>query len=383
MILIDLDEKKVYETEVKNLHEYMEEKIEKYFKTIYDLKVDKNKILKNIYEGDATESNVFIFKNEKMYYLNRSGDFKELKFGSKDLFTINRHTHKAILECFRNWYADLKNYITNFKKYWKEVGPIYYDELFVLTIDYARKLYQKKFESFINEKEQLFKYYVYVLGQSLKGSAGDEVLAEITKIYKDFFKKQKPILIIEIEIVPGRYKQQYVILENLEIKKLSFSPIEKEIERILNNLVPKEKEACVIMNQIWNIIMISPNHATLNNVRVKEIRKKKIIATINFGIGYGIAILSIEDDTEYLIINKSIAEFIFEQDHDDQYCYIGDGRLYVVPYEKFFSFLQGMYLDYIYIVIKYRKMLKGGRKEFYWIEEKREDTIWHPYIRIF
>ena len=374
MFIINLNETKVYETKVRNLDMYMNQKIKKYFQTIYSLAVaekQRYKMWEIISIGNAASSNIFIVKDEKMYYLNVAGNFEELKFGSKDLFTINRHSNKEFLECFRNCYADLKNYITNFREYWQE-SPIYCTELFVLTIDLREILNkrQEKFKNFIKNKENKFKD---ILGESLNNTLRDEIAAEITKIYKkEFLKNNNPILIIEI--IKRNYKQQYVVLENLEVRKVLFSPIEKEIERTINNFILKD--TYFFMNRIWNEIMMPSDQYIPRSVRVKEIRGYEIIATIDLKIGYGI-ILS-RGAENLIVVEEFTAKRIFELIVYDPKVYkcITTEHLYVSEVDRnYFSYIKWFYfLNYIYIVKlsknlrKYVKMLKGGRKKIYRIK---------------
>lgn len=253
--MINLDEKKAYKDDYSSIGKYMEARAETYFKNMYTEKIVSTimpDMRKEISEK-MVEVEVFIIKNNTMYYLETENlNFKFTKV-PEELLTINTTAHGVFEECFKNCYRELKEHMANFNEEWKELNsfPIVVE---VKLWDGANGkkgevIQVREFEDFLKWYKERFSFF---LKNCLEGDFLEQIATKITKAYEEELVKNEPFMIIET--VRGALHQRYAVSEDFIMSTEKIEPLagREKVERIISDAIPDDYHKECLTNIIWN-----------------------------------------------------------------------------------------------------------------------------------
>ena len=114
-----------------------------------------------------------------------------------------------------------------------------------------------------------------ILQISLKPKMCNEVIDKIIELYNNTLLQNNPIMLITKEYDWGI--KIYAVTDSLEIKEVTYSLIERELEEIIHEIVPEDTD--FLVNRIYNH-MIFPSKFVKPYIRIKKVQNKGLINAI-------------------------------------------------------------------------------------------------------
>lgn len=275
MIIIDLDENRYYSNNKDFPEEYMNNLFNEYFSELYQEEAKKSRI-KEIWKDismNIPKNAVFIVKNAKQYYLTEDLNFEIVP---KEFFEISNATHIILAECFQECYKKFEESMENYKE-WDNTElsliTLYIDtKVSDNLIDYITRAYVKDITNIVGPAEEKFKE---ILKISLKEKMYNTILPRIVDLYKRALLASEPIMLIIRTL--HRERELYAVTNKLKVKKVSYNLIERELEEIINRIIPRDTD--FLVNRIYNYMMM-PLKDVKPYIRINEVQNSEVAATL-------------------------------------------------------------------------------------------------------
>ncbi len=288
MKIFNLDEKAVY-TSTPDLfaEDFIEELVKKYFSALYQEETKQDMVNEMLYKEisyNIDRMAYFIEKDSKMYmltynYNSRSG--LKLKLVPEDFYNLKRNdAHHIFFECFERCYGEFKEEIKNYKSKWKKkiykekiIGNIYWK-------DNHPKLYQRdipRFEEYTTYLRKVRNKIREILSISLKSV--DKTLSKIMELYEELILENNEGLIITIDKSP--YQKKYAVTKDskgLKFQEITYSLIENDLERIINQILPIDFE--YLVNRIYNYFVMPLATNLKPYMRINQLTEKSVSVTV-------------------------------------------------------------------------------------------------------
>lgn len=268
MILLNINEEKVYSYKEGFIEIILNEMFGEYFNELYQESVAKIRT-KEIWREismEIPERAIFVEKDTILYTLSRDLKFEVVP---KEFFKMKRVSHNIFFECFTKCYSKFKSFLENYRECADEqiiegVSNVYNIYLDTLKVEDLSKT--------LRNAENVF---ADILGITLKEKLINIVLPKIVTEYERVLLKEKPIMLITKE--HSEFEKVYAVMGDLSTKEVDYSIMEEELENIISEVIPEDTD--FLVNRLYNFI-ISHNMEVRSCIRITEIKKEGLIAKI-------------------------------------------------------------------------------------------------------
>ena len=305
MILLNINERKWYVHKEGFAEDVINDMFKEYFKELYqeDAMIWRISEMWEKISIKIPKQAVFVEKDAVLYSLN-----SDLKFevAPEDFFEIDEVSHPVLIECFKECYSEFKNLIKNYRAWNDEQSDS------IRQTDSIANIYLQTSTKYVPDIESLSETlnsaehtFDRILNVSLKPKISNHVKHRIVKVYESSLLQSDSIMLITK--TDSCTQKKYAVTENLEVEEVTYSIIERELEEIIHEVVPKDTD--FLVNRIYNFMML-PLSNVEPCIRINKVQDIGLNATIffeekgipvvcDFSLKHFYAFLRIEHDYRY------------------------------------------------------------------------------------
>ncbi len=275
MILLNINDRKWYYYEKGFAEDVIDMMFEEYFGELYQKDAVKWR-LDEIWEKISMKipkRAVFVEKDSVLYSVSSNLKFEAVP---EEFFEIDEISHPVLIECFKKCYSEFKNIMKSYKEWDKEVIRNVPENNFIANVYLGTSRYYVPKIEYLSKTLDSAKYkFKEILQISLKPKMCNEVIDKIIELYNNTLLQNNPIMLITKEYDWGI--KIYAVTDSLEIKEVTYSLIERELEEIIHEIVPEDTD--FLVNRIYNH-MIFPSKFVKPYIRIKKVQNKGLINAI-------------------------------------------------------------------------------------------------------
>lgn len=275
MILLNINERKWYVHKEGFAEDVINDMFKEYFNELYQEDAMKWRI-KEMWEKISIKipkQAVFVEKDSILYSVNSDLNFKVVP---EEFFEIDEVSHPVLIECFKKCYPEFKNLMKDYRSWKDEQNDS------IRQTDSIANIYLKTSIKYIPDIESLSETlnnaeYAFgrILEVSLKPKISEQVCNKIVKIYESSLLQSNPIMLITKTY--SDIQKIYAVTDNLDVEEVTYSLIERELEEIIHEVVPKDTD--FLVNRIYNFMML-PLSCVEPCIRINKVQDIGLNATI-------------------------------------------------------------------------------------------------------
>lgn len=272
MIVLNSNEKKWYSYGSDFAEKVINDSFEAYFHEWYQKDVVKWRVAE-MWEKISMKipkQSIFIEKDSILYSVNSRLMFELVP---EDFFEIEKVAHPILRKCFKKCYSDFKTLMKNYRD-WEEKEKEEVNAIANIFLNTSRN-YFACIESLSNSLDYIKCNFEQILSISLKPKLYDQVCPKLIEVYKNTLLQDDPIFFITK--TDSNIRKIYAVMDNLEIKEIAYSFLERELEEIIYEVVPEDTD--FLINRIYNHLML-PLVDVMPCMRINKVRETGINATI-------------------------------------------------------------------------------------------------------